>query len=124
MGKRGDGDEGERKHLGYVTCQVKYLHMALIHRDNKKKNKNKKHEQVLHSSCLMSSFFFSLQVMLIAKSYFGKGDLLQQGVKRLSEGKYRIAGRIVFVRVSAYFLLSFLFVPPKLSPHELLREVI
>ena len=36
--------------------------------------------------------------MQIAKSYYGRQ--VHQGVKRLSEGKYRINGRIVFVRVS------------------------
>lgn len=36
--------------------------------------------------------------MLIAKSFYGKKA--RHGVQRLSEGKYQIAGRIVFVRVS------------------------
>lgn len=44
-------------------------------------------------------FFYILQVMLIAKSYYGKK--LRHGIKRLAEGKYRIAGKIVFVRVSS-----------------------
>jgi hypothetical protein len=38
------------------------------------------------------------QVMLIAKSYYGKK--VRNGIQRLAEGKYRIAGKIVFVRVS------------------------
>ncbi|KAI1298756.1 Growth arrest-specific protein 2 [Halotydeus destructor] len=37
------------------------------------------------------------KVMLIAKSFYGKK--LRHGVQRLSEGKYRIAGKIVFVRL-------------------------
>lgn len=37
------------------------------------------------------------KVMRIAKSYYGKGAT--KGVKRLSEGKYKIADRIVFVRL-------------------------
>lgn len=37
------------------------------------------------------------KVMRIAKSYYGKG--VTKGVKRLSEGKYKIADRIVFVRL-------------------------
>lgn len=37
------------------------------------------------------------KVMRIAKSYYGKGA--RKGVTRLSEGKYRIADRIVFVRL-------------------------
>lgn len=36
--------------------------------------------------------------MLIAKSYYGKK--VRSGIQRLAEGKYRIAGKIVFVRVS------------------------
>ncbi|CAG2105264.1 unnamed protein product [Medioppia subpectinata] len=35
--------------------------------------------------------------MLIAKSYYGREA--HQGIQRLSEGKYRIANRIVFVRL-------------------------
>jgi hypothetical protein len=35
--------------------------------------------------------------MLIAKSYYGKKA--KHGIERLAEGKYRIAGKIVFVRV-------------------------
>lgn len=37
------------------------------------------------------------KVMRIAKSYYGKGAT--KGVRRLSEGKYKIADRIVFVRL-------------------------
>lgn len=37
------------------------------------------------------------KVMRIAKSYYGKGA--KKGVTRLSEGKYKIADRIVFVRL-------------------------
>lgn len=37
------------------------------------------------------------KVMRIAKSYYGKG--VMKGVTRLSEGKYKIADRIVFVRL-------------------------
>lgn len=37
------------------------------------------------------------KVMRIAKSYYGKGA--RRGVTRLSEGKYKIADRIVFVRL-------------------------
>lgn len=37
------------------------------------------------------------KVMRIAKSYYGKG--VSKGVTRLSEGKYKIADRIVFVRL-------------------------
>lgn len=37
------------------------------------------------------------KVMRIAKSYYGKGAV--KGVTRLSEGKYKIADRIVFVRL-------------------------
>lgn len=37
------------------------------------------------------------KVMRIAKSYYGKGA--KRGVTRLSEGKYKIADRIVFVRL-------------------------
>ncbi|XP_054159860.1 GAS2-like protein 3 [Oppia nitens] len=37
------------------------------------------------------------KVMLIAKSYYGREA--HQGIQRLSEGKYRIANRIVFVRL-------------------------
>ncbi|XP_017492207.1 PREDICTED: flocculation protein FLO11-like, partial [Rhagoletis zephyria] len=37
------------------------------------------------------------KVMLIAKTYYGKEA--RQGVQRLSEGKYKIANRIVFVRL-------------------------
>lgn len=37
------------------------------------------------------------KVMRIAKSYYGKGA--RKGVTRLSEGKYKIADRIVFVRL-------------------------
>ena len=36
--------------------------------------------------------------MLIAKSFYGKKA--KQGIERLEEGKYRISGKIVFVRVS------------------------
>lgn len=38
--------------------------------------------------------------MLIAKSYYGKK--VRSGIQRLAEGKYRIAGKIVFVRVSNF----------------------
>ncbi|RWS02105.1 growth arrest-specific protein 2-like protein, partial [Dinothrombium tinctorium] len=37
------------------------------------------------------------KVMLIAKSYYGRKA--KHGVQRLAEGKYRIAGKIVFVRL-------------------------
>ncbi|XP_015795200.1 probable serine/threonine-protein kinase DDB_G0282963 [Tetranychus urticae] len=37
------------------------------------------------------------KVMLIAKSYYGKKA--KHGIQRLAEGKYRIAGKIVFVRL-------------------------
>lgn len=46
------------------------------------------------------------KVMLIAKSFYGKKA--KQGIQRLEEGKYRIAGKIVFVRVSSLMnILSF-----------------
>lgn len=38
------------------------------------------------------------KVMLIAKNYYGKKA--KNGIQRLAEGKYKIAGKIVFVRVS------------------------
>lgn len=38
------------------------------------------------------------KVMLIAKNYYGKKA--KNGIQRIAEGKYRIAGKIVFVRVS------------------------
>ena len=45
------------------------------------------------------------KVMLIAKSFYGKKA--KQGIQRLEEGKYRIAGKIVFVRVSSTSAVSF-----------------
>ena len=38
------------------------------------------------------------KVMMIAKSFYGKKA--KHGIQRLEEGKYRISGKIVFVRVS------------------------
>lgn len=50
---------------------------------------------------LCSFSLYDVQVMLIAKSYYGKK--VRHGIKRLAEGKYRIAGKIVFVRVSSFY---------------------
>lgn len=38
------------------------------------------------------------KVMLIAKNYYGKK--VKSGIQRIAEGKYKISGKIVFVRVS------------------------
>lgn len=43
------------------------------------------------------------KVMLIAKNYYGKKA--KSGVQRISEGKYKISGKIVFVRVRLLFSL-------------------
>ena len=40
------------------------------------------------------------KVMLIAKNYYGKKA--KSGVQRISEGKYKISGKIVFVRVCSF----------------------
>ena len=53
------------------------------------------------------------KVMLIAKSFYGKKA--KQGIQRLEEGKYRIAGKIVFVRVSTVNIF-----PSSLLPRFLL----
>lgn len=44
------------------------------------------------------------KVMLIAKNYYGKKA--KSGVQRISEGKYKISGKIVFVRVTMASSLS------------------
>ena len=46
------------------------------------------------------------KVMLIAKNYYGKKA--KSGVQRISEGKYKISGKIVFVRVNMNFNSLFL----------------
>jgi len=48
------------------------------------------------------------KVMMIARTFYGKKA--KHGIQRLEEGKYRIAGKIVFVRVSFIMYCSLFFI--------------